>query len=108
MVKNMMDLCKIADDFVRYLQDKGIKFNEMGFPIFKREMFLEELPEQIIPYDYRKNRIVTNPKKTLLNFYCSDARIYPRLEKVLDEIPEYGKYMGAVAMDITVTSDMDR
>lgn len=108
MVKNMMDLCKIADDFVQYLQDKGFEFNEMGFPVFKREMFLEEIPEQVIPYDFRKNRIIKNPQKTLLSFYCPDARIYPRLEKVLDEIPEYCKYMGAAATDVTVTADMDQ
>lgn len=108
MVRNMMDLCKIADDFVQYLQGKGIEFNEMGFPILKREMFLEEIPEQMVPYDFRKNRIVKNPKKTLLVFYCPDARIYPRLENVLDEVSEYGEYMGAVATDVTVTSDMDQ
>lgn len=108
MVKNMMDLCKIADDFVLYLQGKGVEFDEKGFPIFKREMFLEKIPEQVIPYDFRKNRIVRNPKKTLLAFYCPDGRIYPRLEKVLEEIPEYCKYMGAVATDVTVTSDMDQ
>ncbi|MCF0217170.1 MAG: DUF4417 domain-containing protein [Fibrobacteraceae bacterium] len=108
MVKNIMDLCKIADEFVRYLQGKGVPFNEMGFPIFKREMFLEEIPEQMVPYDFRKNRIVKNPKKTLLVFYGPDARIYPRIENVLDEIPEYGKYMGAAATDVTITSDMDQ
>lgn len=107
MVRNILDLCKIADDYIAYLKDKGMKFGEDGFPVFSQQMFLDDLPEQVIPYDFRKNRAIKNPTKTLLCFYCPDARIYPRLEQVLDDIAEYRKYMGAVATDVTMTCDMD-
>ena len=83
MVRNMMDLCKIADGYITYLESKGVKFNDDGYPIFEERMFLKELPKQILPYDFRKNRIVDDPRKLLLCFYCPDARIYPRLENVL-------------------------
>lgn len=102
-----MDLCKIAEDYTTYLQNRGIKFNANGFPFFTKDMFLEETPELMIPYDFRKTRIVEHPDKTLLCFYCSDARIYPRLSNILNDISEYKKYLGAVATDVTITSDMD-
>ena len=107
MVRNILDLCKIADDYIAYLKDKGMKFGEDGFPVFSQQMFLDDLPEQVIPYDFKKNRAIKNPTKTLLCFYCPNARIYPRLEQVLDDIAEYRKYMGTVATDVTMTCDMD-
>lgn len=106
MVKNMLDLCEIAEGYIAYLKDKGMKFGEDGFPVFSQQMFLDNLPEQVIPYDFRKTRVIKNSKKTLLCFYCPDARIYPRLERVLDDIAEYRKYIGTVATDVTVTYDM--
>ncbi len=57
-------------------------------------------------YRDRKARFVHNPSHTVLCLFTSDMRIYPRLEKALDDIPEYSRYMGAVGSDITVTSDM--
>ena len=56
---------------------------------------------------HRKDRIVTNKKKTALCFYCSDIIIFRRLAKLLDEIDIYKEYMGVIAFDITVTRDMD-
>ena len=108
VVKDMLDLCLIADDYISYLKNKGVEFNENGNPIFKKWMFLDEWPELVIPYDFRQNRLVVNPKKTLLCFYSPDVRIYPRLEKILNERYVYQNFLGAVATDVSVTSDMDK
>lgn len=107
MIKNFLDLCNVADGYITYLKEKNVKFNSNGFPIFKKDMFLIEKLELMVPFDFRKSQIVVHPNKTLLCFYCSDTRIYPRLDKVLYEISEYKKYLGAVATDVTITYDMD-
>lgn len=107
MVKNFTDLVKIAEEYIFYLKKHGVKFNKYGFPLLKREMFLDEWPDLILPYDFRKSLLNLNPKKTLICFYCGDKRIYPRLENILREIVEYRKFLGVVTIDITVTSDMD-
>lgn len=107
MIKNLLDLMKIAEEYIQYLKRRGVKFNTRDFPLLKKDMFLDEYPELVMPYDCRKNRLVMNPEKTLLCFYCGDKRIYPRLKKVLKDILEYRRFLGVVAVDITVTSDMD-
>lgn len=107
MVKNLIDLLKITEEYIRYLKREGVKFNSKDFPLLKKEWFLDEYPELVLPYDFRKCPIVTDPKKTLLCFYCGDKRIYPRLKRVLKDIPEYKRFLGVVTIDITVTSDMD-
>ncbi|MBR4785826.1 MAG: DUF4417 domain-containing protein [Fibrobacter sp.] len=107
MVENLIDLQEIAEEYIRYLKHMGVKNCSKGFPLLSKEMFLDDYPELVVPYDFRKNGLVTDPIKTLLCFYCGDKRIYPRLKKVLKEIPEYRRFLGVVTIDITVTSDMD-
>ncbi len=106
MLCNLLDIFQITDNYLSYLKDK-IDFTEDGFPIFTKEMFLEEKPDMVITYANRKNKIVVNPKKTVLCFYDNDNTLYVRAEKVLNDIEEYKKYMGVIGLDITVTSDMD-
>ena len=84
-----------------------IEFSDNGFPVFKREMFLDTEPELIVPFYNRNNKIVTDPKKTVLCFFSSDSDLYRRLENVFDDIEEYKKCMGVIGLDITVTEDMD-
>lgn len=106
MIKNLLELCTIADRYISYL-DGRIAFSEDGFPIFEKEMFLDTEPELIVPFYNRKNKIVTKPKKTVLCFFSSDSDLYRRLENVFDDIDEYKKCMGVIGLDITVTGDMD-
>lgn len=106
-MKNLSELIYFADNLILYLQSNGISFNNKGFPILEEEMFLNEIPEIMIPYDMRNSKFVVDKKKTLLCLYCADYRIYPRLEKVFLELNVYREYMGMVMSDITVTRDMD-
>lgn len=106
MIRNLFDLVKTTEGILSYLKGKKVRFDKKGFPVLPKRAFLNSWPEQIVPYDFRKSRLVQNPSKTLLCFYCTDKRIYPRFEKVLDEIVEYRRFMGVVAVDITITSDM--
>lgn len=106
MIKNTVDLCKLSEKLIAYLQGK-IGFSDDGFPIFKKEMFLEFEPEIMVPFQNRNCRFVSNPQKTVLCHYCGDRVLYRRFEKVLDEVSEYKKYLATAGLDITVTSDMD-
>lgn len=106
-VNNLSDLLGIANKLRKYLIDKGVEFDKEGFPIFKKEYFLEEYPDLIVPINHRNSKYVTNKKKTLICFYCADKFIYRRLANLFNEIDIYREYMGFVSFDITVTDDMD-
>ena len=61
MVKNLVDLLKVSEEYIRYLERKEVKFNSKGFPLLRKEMFLDEYPELVLPYDFRKNTLVADP-----------------------------------------------
>ena len=104
---NLLDLIKMSDKYISYLKDNNFKFDKNGFPIFTENMFLKELPDQIVPYSNRNSKLVKNKKKTLLCSFTSDVRIYPRFKNIFDEIDIYKQYLGVATPDITVTEDMD-
>ncbi len=106
-ILNFRDIFVIIDELSSYLKDKDFGFDEAGFPIFREEMFVTEWPDLVVPYSQRKNKLITNPKRTLLCFFDKDHKLYPRLGKVLEDIDEYKKFMGAIGLDITITEDMD-
>ena len=106
-IQSLTDIFTMIDELYLYLEDKAIDFDEEGFPIFREEMFLRDWPELVIPYAQRKNRIVRNPKKTVLCHFDKDHKLYPRLGKILEEIDEYKRFMGVVGLDVTITEDMD-
>ena len=65
-IKSLYDLFVCTDEYITYLKNKNFKFDNEGYPIFKRDMFLDELPEMIVPYSQRNNKRVINKKKTVL------------------------------------------
>lgn len=106
-MKNLFDLIKTADNYITYLKEKNFKFDENGFPIFEKEMFLEVQPELIVPYTNRNDKRVKNKKRTLLCTFSPDTRIYPRFKNIFNEIDTYKQYLGVATPDITITEDMD-
>ncbi|MBO4787990.1 MAG: DUF4417 domain-containing protein [Lachnospiraceae bacterium] len=106
-MNSLLDVFMLTDKLVTYLKKKGFAFTSEGYPVFAKEMFLNEIPDLIVPVQQRKNRRVRNKKKTVISFFCGDEYIYRRLAKILDEIDEYKEYMGVIGSDITVTQDMD-
>ena len=107
MMRCLSDVLGLMDEMTSYLRLRGMRFTKDGFPILSRKHFLDRPPKTIVPYDFRNTRCVENPSETVLCFFCADTRIYPRLEKMLLELEEYRRFMGVVASDVTVTSDMD-
>lgn len=106
-IHSFFDIFIVIDELYLYLEDKEIYFDENGFPIFTEEMFLTEWPDLIIPFSQRNNKRVIDRHKTVLCFFDSDQKLYPRLYKVLNEIEDYKNFMGVIGLDITITDDMD-
>ena len=106
MIKNLIDIINVTDKYLSYLDGK-IEFSEIGFPVFTRDMFLNEEPELIVPFYNRHHKIVKNPKKTLICFFGSDEFLYRRLKNVFNDLDEYSLFQGVIGLDITVTADMD-
>lgn len=55
-----MNLFELFNHLYVYLVQHDIQFNEYGFPIFRAEMFTNEIPEEILPF---KNRSECKDKK---------------------------------------------
>ena len=108
MIKSIVDLLELERSYRKHLLSHNVVFDDKGNPIFQASMFLEEWPETVIPYSCRNNvALVTEPKKTAICFFTKDSLIYPRLEKVFEELDEYKRFMAVVSMDLTFTSDME-
>lgn len=95
------------DEYTSYLKDRGQTFTEEGWPIFHESHFLTEWPVNVVPYRRRQNKILGNPQKIALCLYATDSEIYPRLDKVLLDIPVYKEYAGCVGCDVSVADDID-
>jgi hypothetical protein len=104
---NLLDLMNIVDKYITYLKENNFQFDDDGFPIFKKEMFLEEEPELIVPYSNRNDKRVRDKKKVVLCTFTPDEKIYTRFQNLFLEIDIYKEYLGVVTADVTVTEDMD-
>lgn len=107
MIGTLYDLMRLAEEYAGYLAGHGVQFDDMGFPLLDRSCFLVERPELMVTFKERHSSFVKNPKKTALCFFCSDKFIYPRLERVFDDLPEYNRFMAVAGTDVTITKDMD-
>ncbi|MCF0132315.1 MAG: DUF4417 domain-containing protein [Blautia sp.] len=105
-ITNLADLLDIINDLYMLLDGK-IDFDAEGWPVFQKDHFLSEWPDDIVTYANRKNKLIVTRNKTLICHFASDSQNYRRFPKVMGDIAEYQKYLGAVFPDITVTKDMD-
>lgn len=105
-INNLANLLETINHLYTLL-DKKIGFDAEGWPIFQKDHFLCEWPDDIVTYANRKNKLIVVKNRTLLCHFASDSQNYRRFPKVMDDIVEYQEYLGAVFPDITVTKDMD-
>ena len=105
-INNLADLLQTINDLYMLLDGK-IDFDAEGWPIFQKDHFLSEWPDGVVTYVNRKNKLIVVRNKTVLCHFTSDSHNYRRFPKILEDIAEYQKYLGAVFSDITVTKDMD-
>lgn len=107
MIASLHDLLKVVDHLHAYLEGRGVRFNDDGFPLVDRSCFLAEKPVLVVPCSHRNARFVSDPSRTLVCFHTSDVLNYRRIERVLDELGEYRRFLAVSATDVTVTADMD-
>lgn len=107
MIHNTFEFIHLIDDYRMYLSNFGIRYNCHGFPVLPRSCFLETEPDMMITHKDRLGSLVTHPENTVICTFTSDDRIYPRFENLLKDIASYRRFAGVVALDLTVTADMD-
>ncbi|MBP5491642.1 MAG: hypothetical protein J6Y08_02235 [Clostridiales bacterium] len=108
MIGSIIDIFEIERIYRKYLLERDVKFDKLGRPIFQASMFLKSAPDMIVTFGCRNNpRLVKDPLKTAICFFAPDSDLYPRLEKVFDELDEYKRFLAVVTMDLTFTADMD-
>ena len=104
---SLIDIMKIIDFYIKYLNEHNFRLSKNGYPIFDKNMFLNEWPKLTITFTNRNNKTVKDSSKTLICFYDKDSHLYQRLVKVFEEINEYKRFLGVVGLDVTFTNDMD-
>lgn len=92
--------------YTKYLRERGVSFTDSGFPIFKEKWFTTEKPKAIITFD-KRNKISLKRKEISICFFEDDERLYPRFDKVFEEIPMLKNYHSVCMMDISISPLMD-
>jgi hypothetical protein len=97
-----MNEIELVELFTRYLTENNVKFTDDGFPLLKEEWFINNKPKIIAPFNkrqyYRQNK-----KDISICYFGKDEHLYPRLEKIFDEISILKEYHSACMMDISVS-----
>ena len=74
-------------------------FNRYGFPVFPREVILEEPPTLIEPI--QRIRCCKKPNENLLSSFSDDLFIKRRLQRIFEEINLYGHFKGFGGFDLS-------
>ncbi len=106
MVKSLDDVFRLIERLQQDVTGGGISLDNAGFPQLPNEAFLAEVPDDMIDWLHRHQ--ACDPSRTVVNFFMGDREVYRRLERLGDDMPEYRRFMGVVAPDVTVTTDMDQ
>ena len=108
MIKSIVDLMELERSYRCYLSAHNVEFDDKGYPRFLPSMFIDQWPDAIVTFQCRNNAmLVKNPVRTAICFFTTDYRLYPRLERIFDDLDEYKKFMAVISMDLTFTDDMD-
>lgn len=100
-------LIGIAESLVSIVKQAGIPFDSEGFPLIPAGSYADAAPADMIDWPHRGARFIDSPSYTAVCFFMADSKIYPRFEKLLDEVELYRQFAAVVMPDITVTADMD-
>lgn len=96
---------KLANKLKEWLVSRNVSFDDKGFPLIPKNSYVKNKPKYIAPWNHRKSYCA---KITSICFYMNDNYIYPRIEKVFDEINELKKYHSVCGIDLSVSKKMNR
>lgn len=105
-IHNIADLLETVNSLYELING-AIEFDSDGWPIFCKNHFLSEWPEDMVTYDNRNSALILPKQTTLLCHFAGDRQNYRRFHKLEHDIPIYQEYLGVAFPDITVTRDMD-
>ncbi len=94
-----INLVEVAESLFLKLRQRGVCFTQDGFPIFKRDMILDAVPNDIIPYKYIKS--TTDKDVKAICFFQEDELLYPRLTSLEKDIPLFREYLGVCGLDLS-------
>ena len=94
-----MNLFQTYNKLYVYLKQNVIEFSKDGFPVFKENMFTDEIPKEILPFNRRNE--CKNKKKTALCTCQVDKEIYPRIEHLDQDLEEWKSFMACIVFDLS-------
>lgn len=94
-----MNLFQTYHRLYTYLKQNGIEFSEDGYPVFREEMFTDETPDEIFPFNRRNE--CKNKKKTALCTCQVDKEVYPKIEHLDQDLDEWKSYMACIVFDLS-------
>ncbi len=102
LLKNLFIL---IDELIIFEKKNGIQFNERGYPIFTKDMFVQSLPKYIRPFSHRND--TPNILETSIAFYETDKILYRRLtfQKLEDTATKLLKYQSFIGFDLSIFKD---
>lgn len=100
-----MNLFNIAIELEEYLKERGVKFTESGYPIFTKEMLLQEMPEGVCPIG--QTYYVKDKSKYLLVSFSNDENIYKKLNSLRKDVSKYLQYKGFGGFDLSPRINWD-
>ena len=102
----LFELMHIVDELYRCAYGK-IEFDSAGWPVFRKEHFLDKWPRDMVTFENRTSNLILSEAETVLCFYMGDVQNFRRFKNFSNDISIYQRYLGVVVPDITVTRDMD-
>lgn len=92
----------LVECYTAYLLKHGVKFKNNGFPVFKQEWLITNKPSLIAPFNKRMY-YHQDKKRISICFFQKDEYLYPRLDKVFEEIDLFKNYHSVCMMDISIS-----
>lgn len=93
---------ELVEHYSTYLKERGVEFYEDGFPKFKLEWFITDSPLVIAPFN--KRQYYWQSKRDIsICYFGKDEHIYPRLDKVFEEIEILKEYHSVCMMDVSIS-----
>lgn len=102
LLVNIMNEIELIDCYTAFLKNHGVQFYKNGFPIFEKSWYISTKPKVIAPYSKRQYYKECKSEISIC-YFEKDAHLYPRLEKVFDEIRILANYHSVCMMDISIS-----
>lgn len=96
----MVNLISWCDENISLLKANGISF-EGGLAHLPQDAVYNDIPYCIVPFRYRNDIPVDHKKDALLAFFTADTDLFPRLERIDDDIKILTEYGGMCGFDMS-------